>query len=164
MGSGRFSDYQVGVWLRGIGDIWLALHYDNPEIAGAYASEVFGGSYERQRISFGPPLQAPEAPGDFGPIRGNDPVPRNTLDAGRFRITQDTTAISAVLNTVGRGIFNTTAARFSGLPAVEITHLCGWDAKVNGNMLFVADLDVPHRAVAGGTFPIPESAIALSID
>ena len=45
--SGRFSDYQVNQWLGDLSNIWLAAHFDNPDVAGAYASEVFGGSYQR---------------------------------------------------------------------------------------------------------------------
>lgn len=50
---GRFSDYQVNEWLSGIGSFWMSLHYDNPETAGAYASEIFGGSYSRQACQLG---------------------------------------------------------------------------------------------------------------
>lgn len=44
---GRFSDHRVELWLNELSTIWLAAHYDNPDVAGAYASEVFGGSYAR---------------------------------------------------------------------------------------------------------------------
>lgn len=49
MSTGRFSDYQVAQWLSNAATngYWLALHYDDPDISGAYASEIFGGSYAR---------------------------------------------------------------------------------------------------------------------
>jgi len=47
---GKFSDYRVTTWLNELQTIWLGLAFDNPDISGAYASEVFGGSYTRQRI------------------------------------------------------------------------------------------------------------------
>lgn len=46
---GTFSAYQVEKWLAELNNKWVALHYDNPEVAGAYTSEVFGGSYIRCR-------------------------------------------------------------------------------------------------------------------
>lgn len=54
MSVGRFSDFQVEKWLSGIASngCWLALHYDNPDVAGAYASEVFGGTYRRVLADF----------------------------------------------------------------------------------------------------------------
>lgn len=45
-----FSDYQHNLWLSQLTTGWVALHYDNPDVAGAYASEVFGGSYARQKV------------------------------------------------------------------------------------------------------------------
>jgi hypothetical protein len=48
---GKFSDYRVTTWLNELNSVWLGLAFDNPDIAGAYASEVFGGSYTRQKIS-----------------------------------------------------------------------------------------------------------------
>lgn len=53
--SGRISDYQVERWLTTMQTSFLALHFDNPDVAGAYASEVFGGGYTRQRINFSLP-------------------------------------------------------------------------------------------------------------
>lgn len=51
--SGRVSDYQVTQWLTGLqSGTWLGLHFDNPDVAGAYASEVFGSGYARQSIDF----------------------------------------------------------------------------------------------------------------
>lgn len=47
--AGRFSDYRVEKWLDDLSVVWIAAHYDNPDVAGAYASEVFGGSYARVR-------------------------------------------------------------------------------------------------------------------
>ena len=37
------TDFVVEEWLRDITtDVWMSLHFDNPDLAGAYASEVFG--------------------------------------------------------------------------------------------------------------------------
>ena len=49
---GNFSSYQVERWLGQLTNHYAALHYDNPEVAGAYASEVFGGSYIRCKVIF----------------------------------------------------------------------------------------------------------------
>lgn len=53
--SGRFSDYQVEEFLSSISSAYIGLQFDNPFVAGAYASEVFGGSYERQECDFSAP-------------------------------------------------------------------------------------------------------------
>lgn len=53
--EGVFSNYQVEQWLSDVQDGWLGLAYDNPEVAGAYASEIFGGSYTRQLYSMTSP-------------------------------------------------------------------------------------------------------------
>lgn len=55
MGAGRFSDHRVQTWLAQTPSFWIACHFDNPEMAGAYASEIFGGSYERVRCEFSTP-------------------------------------------------------------------------------------------------------------
>jgi len=55
MATGGFSDYQINEWLAQVRTGYLALHYDNPDIAGAYASEVFGGSYSRQQYTMTQP-------------------------------------------------------------------------------------------------------------
>lgn len=52
---GRFTEYKVNEWLSDLEFCWLALHYDNPETSGAYASEIFGGSYARQLVNFEAP-------------------------------------------------------------------------------------------------------------
>jgi hypothetical protein len=54
MSTGRFSDYQVAQWLADAASngYWLAIHYDDPDISGAYASEIFGGSYIRVLAQF----------------------------------------------------------------------------------------------------------------
>jgi hypothetical protein len=51
MTVGRLSDYLVEQWLKTLSHSYLALHYDNPDVAGAYASEVFGAGYARQPVS-----------------------------------------------------------------------------------------------------------------
>lgn len=53
--SGRISDWQVEQWLNDIqGTIWMSLHTDNPDVAGAYNSELYGQGYARQRVSMSP--------------------------------------------------------------------------------------------------------------
>ena len=56
MASGVFSDYRVEKWLLELKQMWVSLHYDDPSISGAYASEVFGGSYTRVRTTFSDPV------------------------------------------------------------------------------------------------------------
>ena len=55
MAAGRFSDFRVETWLRELQTCWLALHYDNPDVAGAYASEVSGNAYHRCEVDFTDP-------------------------------------------------------------------------------------------------------------
>lgn len=50
-----FTDYRIHQWLSQLSTIWLSLHYDNPDIAGAYASELFSGSYTRAKVNLGQP-------------------------------------------------------------------------------------------------------------
>ena len=50
-----FTDYRVHLWLAEFTNVWLSLHYDNPDVAGAYASELFSGSYTRMKVSLGQP-------------------------------------------------------------------------------------------------------------
>ena len=49
---GSLSDYRVAKWLGDFSSLWVGLHYDDPNLAGAYASEVFGGSYSRVKAPF----------------------------------------------------------------------------------------------------------------
>jgi hypothetical protein len=53
--QGLFSDYRINLWLADLTTLWLGLAFDDPNIAGAYASEVFGGSYARIKVVFGDP-------------------------------------------------------------------------------------------------------------
>jgi hypothetical protein len=54
--TGRISDYRAHLWLGELATgFYIALHHDNPDVAGAYASEVFGGGYARQKVSFTSP-------------------------------------------------------------------------------------------------------------
>jgi hypothetical protein len=47
------SDYAVGLLLEQIRDnCWLGLHFDDPNLAGAYASEISGGGYTREKATF----------------------------------------------------------------------------------------------------------------
>lgn len=55
MAIGLFSEYRVNLWLADLTTVYLALHFDDPNIAGAYASEVFGGSYSRVKATFSDP-------------------------------------------------------------------------------------------------------------
>lgn len=56
MAIGSFSDYRVHLWLAQFQHgFYLALHYDDPSRAGAYASEVFGGAYVRCAVDFSAP-------------------------------------------------------------------------------------------------------------
>lgn len=115
-----FSDYQVNKWLTELGDLWLALHFDNPDIAGAYASEVFGGSYVRMS--------------------------------------------AAMTDASSRAIFTLTTVKFSGLPAVSISHLAAWDAKTNGNLIASVALPTAVRILPGTSYTVPAATLALSID
>lgn len=133
MSVGRFSDYQVEKWLvdsanikdltlrlKGATGYFLALHYDNPDTSGAYASEIFGGTYSRVAAEF--------------------------------------TAVD------GRTVWNAQPVKWTGLPSIVITHIAGWDASINGNMLWYSSLDSIVRATAGGTWSIGAQTIALSIN
>lgn len=53
--AGRISDAQAHTWLQGLDELWLSLHHENPEVGGAYASEIIGGGYVRQLIPFTSP-------------------------------------------------------------------------------------------------------------
>lgn len=50
-----FTNYRVHLWLSQFPEIWMSLHYDNPDVAGAYASELFSGSYTRRLATMGQP-------------------------------------------------------------------------------------------------------------
>jgi len=118
--TGRISDYLTGKWLADLSTCWVALHTDNPDIAGAYASEVFGGGYGRQ--------------------------------IGQFSFPDS------------RATWNTNAISFAGLPAVTLTHLCGWDSTVNGNLLWSIALDTPIRVIAGRGVSWAPETFAISLD
>lgn len=53
--AGRITDYQAHAWLKGMSTLWLSLHHENPEIGGAYASEITGGGYARKQTKFNSP-------------------------------------------------------------------------------------------------------------
>jgi hypothetical protein len=55
MQVGGFSDYRANKWLTQLSTVWIGLHYADPNISGAYASEVFGGSYARKKVTFTAP-------------------------------------------------------------------------------------------------------------
>lgn len=49
-----FTAFTLGKALQDIKDeCWVALHFDDPELAGAYASEINGGGYDRRPANFG---------------------------------------------------------------------------------------------------------------
>lgn len=50
--AGKISAYQAERWLDQLQNSWVALHYEDPDISGAYASEVFGGGYARYPVTF----------------------------------------------------------------------------------------------------------------
>jgi hypothetical protein len=122
MSTGRFSDFQIERWLASLADsgCYLALHYDNPDVAGAYASEVFGGTYARTFADF--------------------------------------TGVE------GRTVWNTAAVKWSGLPAVVVTHVAGWDAANNGNLLWSSSLDSVVRIAQGNGFSLGARVIGLSVN
>jgi hypothetical protein len=118
---GRFSDWQTEEWLDDVQSAtWLSLHYDNPDVAGAYASEVSGQGYARVRGVF--------------------------TDAS------------------GRAIWNSSTITWSGLPAVVVTHIGGWNALINGDLRFSVALPNPVRVSAGGRYSIGSNTVALSLD
>jgi len=119
MEIGGFSDYRANKWLTDIDKIWVALHYADPNISGAYASEVFGGSYSRVKTDF------------------TDPD--------------------------GRVMFNSSSIVFKGLPAVRLTHIAGWDKQYNGNMEFYIPLGTPTAVLAGKSFEVQASQLAISL-
>lgn len=55
MNQGMFSAYQVEKWLAELNKCWASLHFDNPQVASAYASEVFGRSYVRKQMTLSIP-------------------------------------------------------------------------------------------------------------
>lgn len=55
MRMGRISDYQANTWLDGINFLWLALHFEDPDLSTDNTSEIFGGSYTRQKATMGAP-------------------------------------------------------------------------------------------------------------
>lgn len=51
-----FTDYQVHLWLADLlAGKYLALHFDSPIHAGAYASEISGDGYVRAQVDFTAP-------------------------------------------------------------------------------------------------------------
>lgn len=120
MDEGGFTDYRVNKWLDQIAEnIWVSLHYTDPSVSGAYASEVFGGSYSRIRAPF------------------------SSAD--------------------GRSIFNDNSIIFKGLPNVKITFIGGWDLNYNGNLEFYIPLGEPVTVMAGKSYIIDASMLALSL-
>lgn len=52
---GGFTDYKVEQWLAEDPGYWVSLHFSHPVVTGAYASELFGGSYGRVYLTFSTP-------------------------------------------------------------------------------------------------------------
>ncbi len=49
-----FTNYTVHNMLTEIKEeCWVSLHFDDPNLAGAYASEITGGAYVREKAKFG---------------------------------------------------------------------------------------------------------------
>lgn len=121
MATGRITDWQAEEWLASIMDnVWVGLHFDNPDIAGEWNSEVFGGGYSRQRASMYQP---------------ND-----------------------------RALWNSNAVIFNGMPAVIVTHVCGWTEQIGGNMRFLIELPEPIRMLAGSRQSFGPGVLAISLD
>lgn len=49
------SDYLVHKWLSDLEEIWVGLNYEDPDVGGAYASEITGGGYVRHRVAMRAP-------------------------------------------------------------------------------------------------------------
>lgn len=119
--TGRISDWQAEQWLEDLREgTWMALHFDNPDVAGAYNSEMFGMGYARQKVTMTP--------------------------------------------TANRATWNASAVTFSGLPAAVVTHVCGWDAAINGNLRFSIALPNPLRILAGSRQSFGPQILAVSFD
>jgi hypothetical protein len=119
MHEGNFSDYRANKWLDQLGTIWIALHYSDPSVSGAYASEVFGGSYTRVKTDF-----------------------------------------SSASNRV---IFNEDSVKFKGLPSVQLTYIGGWDKQYNGNLEFSIPIIGGVTILAGKSYEIQASQLAISL-
>jgi hypothetical protein len=119
--TGRLTSWQTEKWLEEIADsTWMALHFDNPDVASEWNSEVFGGGYSRQLASMYMP---------------ND-----------------------------RALWNSGIVSFNGLPSVMVTHVCGWDSAIKGNMRFSIALPVPLRVIDGGQYSFGAGSLAISLD
>jgi len=119
--AGRITNWQTEQWLQDIVEnTYVAIHFDNPDVAGEWNSELFGGGYVRQKAAMYSP---------------ND-----------------------------RAVWNSKAVTFNGLPAVLITHVCGWDAQINGNMRFSIALPEPVRVLAGSRYSFGPGVLAVSLD
>lgn len=55
MANGAFTEHRADMWLQDLAELWISLHYSDPEVSGHYASEVFGGSYGRVKAEFSEP-------------------------------------------------------------------------------------------------------------
>lgn len=119
MATGLFTDYRVNLWLGDLTALWLGLHFADPNISGAYASEVFGGSYIRVLANF------------------------STPDS--------------------RVIFNNDDVTFTGMPAVRVTHVAGWNKQYNGDMEFSVALPESKVIQAGKKFQIASATLAISL-
>lgn len=48
------TDRRANLWLDQLSTLWVSLHFENPDVGGHYASEVFGGSYQRIKVKMTP--------------------------------------------------------------------------------------------------------------
>lgn len=119
--AGRLTDWQIERWLEDVvNNTWVALHFDNPDIAGQYNSEFYGGGYRRvQAVMY---------------------QPNN------------------------RAVWNSAPVIFNSLPGIMITHVCGWDASINGNMRFSIELPSPVRVISGSQYSFGPGSLAVSMD
>lgn len=67
-------------------------------------------------------------------------------------------------NVTNRAIWNANALQFTGLDAGTITHLGGWNASLNGDLLFSTELPAPVRLTRGQGFTVNSEQLALSLD
>lgn len=114
-----FTEYVAHKSLKDIKDeCWVALHFDDPTLAGAYASEVNGGGYGRILSKWG--------------------------------------EISNKIMWLDNNLI------WTGLQQTRITHLGGWNAEFNGDLMWVSQVKPPARILDGKGYSVAKGTIALS--
>jgi len=121
--------------------LYIALHRSSPSDVESSAGELEGGAYERQPISFDPPITE---------------LPSATPTNGEL-----------VYNTY---ISNNASIFFPRLPASEISHIGIWTDKYSGDLLFsdaIINTDAtPVTAYilnTGDSLVVPENSIKIYI-